>query len=92
MWLMNAWIDAVKFNLEVQSVVSMRLMKIATGGTDGAAESAQMVQEKVDATAAAQTAGARALAEGKSVGEATEAAMVPVKQRVHANRERLARD
>jgi hypothetical protein len=75
MWLMNAWIDAVKFNLEVQSVVSMRLMKIATGGTDGAAESAQMVQEKVDATAAAQTAGALALAEGKSVGEATEAAM-----------------
>jgi hypothetical protein len=31
--------DAVKFNLEVQSVVAMRLVKLAAGGATGAAES-----------------------------------------------------
>jgi hypothetical protein len=33
--------DAVKFTLEVQSVVAMRLMKIAAGGATGAAESTE---------------------------------------------------
>ena len=32
MWLIKAWMDAAKFNFEVQSVVAMRLMKIAAGG------------------------------------------------------------
>jgi len=91
MWFMKAWMDAVKFNLEVQSVVSMRLMKIAAGGTKGAAEYTRMFQEKAEAAVAAQTAGTLALAKGKNVGVATEAAMVPVKQRVRANRKRLSR-
>jgi hypothetical protein len=30
--------EAAKFNLEIQSVVSMRLMKIAAGGAEAAAE------------------------------------------------------
>ena len=50
MWLVKAWMDAVKFNLEVQSVVAMRLMKIAAGGATGAAESTRMVQEKAEAS------------------------------------------
>jgi Protein of unknown function (DUF3768) len=65
MWLVKAWMDAVKFNLEVQSVVAMRLMKIAAGGATGAAESTRMVQEKAEASAAAVTAGALALAKGR---------------------------
>ena len=90
MWLVKAWIDAAKFNLDVQSVVAMRLMKIATGGATGAAESTRMVQEKAEASAAAVTAGALALAKGRSVKAATKAAMVPVKKRVRANRKRLS--
>ena len=43
-WLVKAWMNAMKFNLEVQSVVAMRLMKIAAGGTTGTAESTKMVQ------------------------------------------------
>jgi hypothetical protein len=83
--------DAVKFNLEVQAVVSMRLMKIAVGGTNGAAEYTRMVQEKAKAAAAAQTAGSLALAKGRSVKAATNAAMLPIKKRVSANRKRLSR-
>jgi hypothetical protein len=90
MRFVKAWMDAVKFNLEVQSVVAMRLMKIAAGGATGAAESTKMVREKAEASVAALTAGALALAKGGSVKAATKAAMVPVKKRVRANRKRLS--
>jgi hypothetical protein len=49
-----------------------------------------MVEEKADASVAALTAGALALAKGRSVKAATKAAMVPVKKRVSANRKRLS--
>ncbi len=90
MWLSDSWMDAVKFNIEVQSVVAMRLMKIAAGGATGAAESTNMVQEKAEASVAAFTAGALALAKGGTVKAATIAAMIPVKKRVRANRKRLS--
>jgi hypothetical protein len=86
MWFVTAWMDVVKFNLEVQSVVAMRLMKIAAGGATGAAESTKMVQEKAEASVAALTTGALALANGRSVKAATKAAMIPIKKRVRANR------
>jgi hypothetical protein len=73
MWLFRSWMDAVKFNLDVQSVVAMRLMKIAAGGATGA-ESTKMVQEKAEASVAALTAGAVALA---AVGSVCVAARSP---------------
>jgi hypothetical protein len=82
--------DAAKFNLEVQSVIAMRLMKIAAGGPTGTAESTRMVQEKAEASVAALTAGAFALAKSGSVKAATKAAMIPVEKRVRANRRRLS--
>ncbi len=85
----KAWMEALEFNLEVQSVVAMRLVKIAAGGATGAAESAKMVHEKAQAAVAAVTAGALALAKGRSLKAATKAAMGPVKKRVRANRKRL---
>jgi hypothetical protein len=87
----KSWIDAAHFCLEAQSVMAMRLIKIATGGQDGAAECTRMVLEKIDAGAAAHTAGALALVGGKSVEAATELAMEPIKRRVRANHLRLLR-
>jgi hypothetical protein len=87
----KSWIDAAQFGLEAQSVIAMRLMKIATGGQDGAAECTRMVLEKIDAGAAAHTAGALALVGGKSVEAATKLAMAPIKRRVRANHMRLIR-
>jgi hypothetical protein len=87
----NSWIEAAQFSFEAQSVVTMRLMKIATGGQDGAAECTRMVLEKIDAVTAAHTAGALALAGGKSIEAATKLAMAPVKRRVRANHLRLTR-
>jgi hypothetical protein len=85
----KSWIDAAQFCLEAQSVIAMRLMKIATGGQDGAAECTRMVLEKIDA--AAHTVGALALVGGKSVEAATKLAMAPIKRRVRANHARLIR-
>jgi hypothetical protein len=92
MWFVKSWIDAARFSLDVQTVVAMRLMKIAAGGPDAGREFTRMVAEKFETTVAAQTAGALALADGKSVETATELATVPVKQRVRANRQRLMRN
>jgi hypothetical protein len=72
----KSWIDAAQFCFEAQSVIAMRLMKIATGGQDGEA---------------AHTAGALALVEGKGVEAATKLAMAPIKRRVRANHLRLLR-
>ena len=49
----NPWFEAVKFSFEVQSVIAMRLLKIAAGG---AGSSARMVTEKIKAAADAHTA------------------------------------
>jgi hypothetical protein len=69
----------------------MRLMKIAFGGPAGAAEWTRMVTEKFVAVAAGQSAGAIALASGKSMDAAAELALAPVRRRVRANHRRLLR-
>jgi hypothetical protein len=91
MLFLKSWFDAAQFGLEAQSVIAMRLMKIAAGGQDGAAEVTQMVLEKFDAAGASVTAGAVALAGGKSVVAAAQLAMNQVRRRVHANHLRLTR-
>jgi hypothetical protein len=48
MLFLKTWFDAAQFGFEAQSVIAMRLMKIATGGQDGAAEWTRMVLEKFD--------------------------------------------
>ncbi len=89
MW--KSWMDAAQFGLEAHSVMTLRLMKIAGGGPAGAAECARMVSEKFVAAAAAQSAGAIALASGKSLEDAAALAMVPVRSWVRANHRRLSR-
>ena len=85
----NPWFEAVKFSFEVQSVIAMRLLKIAAGGAGSSAECTRMVTEKIKAAADAHTAGAIALAQGKSIRTAAKRAMAPVKRRIRANRRRL---
>jgi hypothetical protein len=85
------WLDAMRFGFEVQSVITLRLLKIAAGGAGSDAEGTRMVTEKVKAMADAQTAGAVALAQGKSLRTATKRAMTPIKRSVRANHRRLTR-
>jgi hypothetical protein len=83
------WLDAVRFGFEVQSVVALRLFKIAAGGAEGQAEFTKMLTEKVEAMADAQAAGATALVQGKSMKVVSSRAMTPIKRRVRANHRRL---
>ena len=89
MFYWNPWLEAVKFSFEVQSVITMRVLKIAAGGAGSAAESLRMVTEKVEAAVAGQTAGAFALAQGQGIKRAAKRAIAPVKRRVRANHRRL---
>jgi hypothetical protein len=89
MFFWKPWLDAVRFGFEVQSVIALRLMKIAMAAPDTSAECTRMVTEKIKAAADAQTAGAVALARGKSIRTATKRAMTPIKRRVRANHRRL---
>jgi hypothetical protein len=91
MLFLKPWLDAMRFGFEVQSVIALRLMKIAAGGSESDAEVTRMVTEKVKALAEAQTAGAVALARGKSVKAASKRAMSPIKRRVRANHRRLTK-
>jgi hypothetical protein len=86
----KSWMDAAEFGLEAQSVIGMRLIKIASGGPTGAAEWAGMMTEKFVAAAAAQNAGAIALASGKSMEAAAELALEPVRRGLRANHHRIS--
>jgi hypothetical protein len=91
MLLWKQWLDAMRFGFEVQSAIALRLIKIAAGGAESNAEVTRMVTEKVNALAEAQTAGAVALAQGKSVKAATKRVMTPIKRSVRANHRRLTK-
>lgn len=87
----NDWVDAAVFGLEAQSVIALRLIKIASGGPAADAEFELMVTEKFAAVAAAHGAALAALAGGKSLPDAAMLALVPLRRRVRANRRRLSR-
>jgi hypothetical protein len=86
---MNAWFESVRFVCEVQGVISMRLMYMAHGGPQAIAEARLMVAEKIDAFTDAEVALARALSHGDGLAVAVERAYAPVRNRVHANNDRL---
>src|SRR5260370_22954295 len=85
------WVEAVRFACEAQSVISLRLLLLATGGPGSSDEAIRMMSEKVDAFAEAEIAGAQALADGCGIDVAAERAFAPLQRRVHANRLRLLR-
>jgi hypothetical protein len=84
------WIDAAALGFEAQSVIAMRLMKIAAGGAAADAECELMVAEKFAAMSAAHDAASAALLRGQSLHTATALALVPVRRRVRANHRRLS--
>jgi len=86
----NPWLEPFRFAVEVQGVISMRLMRIAQGGPQAAVETCQMVSEKLGAFADAEVAIAKALTEGEGIMVAAKRGYEPVRQCVHANSDRLS--
>ena len=84
------WAESIRFVCEVHGVISMRLLRLAQGGPQAAAEANLMVTEKIAAFADAEAALANALLAGEDLVVAAERAYAPVRSRVHANSHRLA--
>jgi hypothetical protein len=83
----------LRFACEVQSVVSLRLLRMAQGGPQVAAEAEAelMIAEKIAAFADAEAAIAQALCAGEGFMVAAERGYAPLRQCVGANSSRLAR-
>lgn len=87
--MINAWMEAARFGADSQSVIAMRLMKIASGGPQASKEATRMVAEKVAAFNEAQGALMGALISGSSLDTAAAKAYAPYRRAVRANRRRL---
>ena len=83
----NAWAETLRFACEVQSVVSMRLLRMAQGGP----QAELMIAEKIAAFADAEAAIAQALSAGEGFMVAAERGYAPLRQCVGANSSRLTR-
>ena len=79
--MFNPWLElslkAVNMGMEAQSVIALRMLRLATGGARMEAEASRMVTDKV------------AAAEAQAV--AADRAPRIVKKRVRANKRRLSR-
>jgi len=87
--LMNTWLEALRFSADVQRVMALRMMRLASGGPLAATEACQMISEKVFAFEEAQVAIVTALATGNGLYAATAEAYGPYRRCVRANCLRL---
>jgi len=90
---MNPWFsiarDAARLAIEAQSVVALRMTRLARGGKRGSAEARRMIVEKAEALGEANTAAARALLAGEHPSTAADKALKIYSRRVKRNRRRL---
>jgi hypothetical protein len=83
--------DTISMSFTANTVIAMRLTKIAFGAVDPNRESSLMVAEKIDAAAEASFAAARAIVAGEGHHAAGRAVAV-YKRRVERNLRRLTSD
>jgi hypothetical protein len=92
--MFNLWLALVfqsaRLGVEVQSVIALRVLRLAGGGAPGLTEAQLMVTDKMAALAEAQVAAASALLTGKSHKTAKQVIKV-FEKRVRANKNRLSK-
>jgi hypothetical protein len=93
--MLNPWLalsfQAVRLGWEAQTVLALRLMRLAGGGVAGQAEAQRMVTEKVAALTEAHTAAATVAITGGKAATVARKVMKVYKKRVRANRRRLSK-
>ncbi len=91
----NPWLDltfkTMAMGMEAQSVIALRLMRLAAGGARGQSEARRMVAEKMTALVEAQTAATASLMTNGKHHVAAGKALNAVRKRVRANKRRLSR-
>jgi hypothetical protein len=92
--LFNPWLvlslRAIQIGVEAQTVVALRLMRLAGGGADAQDEAQRMVTEKIAALAEAQTAAVSAFLNGDRDHMVAAKALGAFKKRIRANKRRLS--
>jgi hypothetical protein len=93
--MLNPWFafsfQAARLGWEAQSVMALRLMRLAGGGSSGQSEGCHMVTEKVAALAEAQTAAAIVAIKGGNGREVARKVLNVYKKRVRGNKRRLSK-
>ena len=87
-WL--ALMQSAQLAADAQTVIALRLMRIARGGPSASREAQRMVVEKAAAAAAAQGLAAVALLSGKSAEVASAKALSHYRRVVRRNKARLS--
>jgi uncharacterized RmlC-like cupin family protein len=93
--MFNPWLSlsfkAFQLAVEAQSVIALRMLRLAAGGANAQAEANRMVTEKILAAAEAQTAAAVAAMQGSKTHVVAGKAVNAYGKRVRANKRRLSR-
>ena len=89
-WLALAF-KAMQLGIDAQSVIALRMMRLAAGGARGQAEAQRMVAEKAAAVAEAQVATTTAIVTGRKDHVVAGKALGAIRKRVRANKRRLSR-
>ena len=86
---MKNWFEAARFAADMQQVMALRMMRLASGGPLAETECKRMVSEKVAAFSEAQGVLMTALMTGTSLENAAVKAYAPYRRTVRANGRRL---
>ncbi len=89
----NPWLDVFRLaqlGVEAQTVIALRMAKLALGGAPAKKEARRMVSEKIAAFAEAQRGVVQDIATGKA-GQAAGNVVARYRRKVRANRRRLSR-
>lgn len=81
----------MRLGWESQTVIGLRLMRMAGGGASAHAEAQDMVSEKAVALVQSQFAMSAAVMRGESAPKAAAQGLAVYKERVRKNRRRLSR-
>lgn len=90
----NPWLDlsfrAFQLGAEAQTVMALRMMKLAAGGSAATAETQLMITEKIEAATTAQAHLALGMMTGTGA-QGARRAVAHYRRKVRANRRRLSK-
>ena len=93
--MLNPWLNlsfkAFQLGVEAQSVIALRMMRLASGGAGSEVEMSRMVIEKAAAVTEAQVAATSAVMAGHKDHVVAGKALKVFRKRVRANKRRLSR-
>lgn len=93
--MFNPWFHLIfktmQLGVEAQSVIALRLMRLAAGGATAQAEARRMIADKVAAGLEAQALAASGIMLGQKDTVLAGKVLRVVKRRVRANKRRLSR-